>query len=537
MDVAHALDELGPYLPVGARWLPLAGWLGAALLVGPIAAGAGLWVAGGPLRRLRRGGEVHWTERARLGHPVAVVSGACAWTVPLIMGCALATSENALSAVPTAAISVAVIAALYLSTKIVRRRATRGLTEFQLTFWESVRGEWLRLALLMPQLFVMVAMALCIGTAFDPLDIAQGAIGVAAFALCCHSAGIPLLRLLGAARPAEPALVEIVDDVAHRTGVRASRVWVVDWPCVNALALPWSRQLAYTKSALAKLDRDEIAAFTAHELGHLSEPTSVKLVRSIGAFALLPIGFAWPIVGRFGLVGLVAALAATFAALLAVVRVARRMEQRADSVAHTHDPDEGIYARALEKAYRANGAPAVMPQKRPVHPHLYDRLTAAGVAPDYPRPAPPSQRRALAGILVAALVAGAATVALLVVPRFAQSGESDPDRAALWAVFVGNADSASTLGFLHAGDEDPAQAIAWLGLAHALDPNDHDSGSFAAELLAYRGRCDRARELLGEAELRAAESGDEDDGWIHDARDALAQCDAQASPRGVSRGV
>jgi Zn-dependent protease with chaperone function len=534
MDVAHALEELTPFLPVGARWLPLAVWLVAGLVIGPLAVGAGLWLAGGPLRRLRRSGaEAHWAERTRLGYPMLAVSGGCGLVLPIVLSGAPATSRSALSAVPTAALGVALMAALYLSALVVRRHATRGLSEIPLTYWETARGEWLGLVLLTPQLFVMVAMALSIGPAFDALDAVQGAIGVGAFALTSHSAGIPFLRLLGAARPADPPLLEIVDEVASRAGVRVRRVWVVDWPCVNALALPWSRQLVYTKQLLARLDRDEIASFTAHELGHLSEPMSVKLVRSVGVFALLPIGFAGPVVGRYGLVGLAAVMVAAYAVLIAVVQVARRMEHRADRVAHTHDPNEGTYARALEKAYRANGAPAVMPQKRPVHPHLYDRLTAAGVLPDYPRPAPPSWKRAFAGMLLGAVLAGFAAGAVLVGPRFALSNVGDPDRAALWAVVVGNAKAASTAGLLHAADPDPAQAIAWLGLAHALDPDDSYSGALAAELLAYHGHCDRARALLGEAEVRATESGDEENGWIHDARDALSWCEAEAPRQGV----
>jgi Zn-dependent protease with chaperone function len=534
MDTAHALEALTPFLPVGARWLPLAAWLVTALWIGGVAIGAGLWVAGAPLRKLRRSGaEVHWTERARIGHPVAVVSAGCGLILPLVLGFAPAASRNALSTVPTAALAVVAIAAIYLPAMLVRRRATRGITELKLGYWEAVRGEWVGYALLTPQVLVMIAMALCIGPAFDALDAVQSALGVAAFAVASRSAGIPLLRLFGAVRRAAPPLTNIVDEVARRSGIRVNRVWVVSWPSVNALALPWSRQLVYTERALAKLDRDEVAAFTAHELGHLSEPASVKLVRSAAGFALLPIGLARPIVARFGLVALLGVVVACYAVLLAVVRVARRMEHRADAVAHAHDPDAGVYARALEKAYRANGSPAVMPDKRPVHPHLYDRLTAAGVVPDYPRPAPPSRKRALAGIAASVVLAVAPIAVMWLVPRHAARFSGDPDRAALWAALAGNAESAAAVGYLHAGDEDPAQAIAWLGLAHALEPHDYAPGAYAAELLAYHGRCDRALALFREVESRAAEWGDDDSEWLQDARDAVSQCEVQTPSDGV----
>jgi hypothetical protein len=35
--------------------------------------------------------------------------------------------------------------------------------------------------------------------------------------------------------------------------------------------------------------------------------------------------------------------------------------------------------------------PAVMPGKRAVHPHLYDRMVASGVTPAYARPKAPSK--------------------------------------------------------------------------------------------------------------------------------------------------
>jgi hypothetical protein len=35
--------------------------------------------------------------------------------------------------------------------------------------------------------------------------------------------------------------------------------------------------------------------------------------------------------------------------------------------------------------------PAVMPTRRTTHPDLYDRLLAAGVEPDFPKPAKPSK--------------------------------------------------------------------------------------------------------------------------------------------------
>ena len=91
----------------------------------------------------------------------------------------------------------------------------------------------------------------------------------------------------------------------------------------------------------------------------------------------------------FGLSGLVAIAAGIVLWSAGTNWFSRRMERRADAVASTHQVETGVYARALEKLYCENQMPAVNATKRMTHPHLYDRLLAAGVTPEYPRPAPP----------------------------------------------------------------------------------------------------------------------------------------------------
>lgn len=76
--------------------------------------------------------------------------------------------------------------------------------------------------------------------------------------------------------------------------------------------------------------------------------------------------------------------------------LSQRMERRADELAFKQQLNEGVYARALEKLYRENQSPAVQVDDRQTHPHLYDRMLAAGITPDFPRPARP-QRLTLMG--------------------------------------------------------------------------------------------------------------------------------------------
>jgi hypothetical protein len=62
--------------------------------------------------------------------------------------------------------------------------------------------------------------------------------------------------------------------------------------------------------------------------------------------------------------------------------------------------------------YEGNLVPAVLRGRRLTHPHLYDRLVAAGLAPAYPRPAPPSETRAALAAVASVVVALAACAGL-----------------------------------------------------------------------------------------------------------------------------
>ena len=71
-------------------------------------------------------------------------------------------------------------------------------------------------------------------------------------------------------------------------------------------------------------------------------------------------------------------------------QMAQRLEIRADAIATANQGEPTAYARALEHLYQVNQMPAVMPnRRRQRHPDLYDRLLAAGITPDFPRPNPP----------------------------------------------------------------------------------------------------------------------------------------------------
>jgi len=109
------------------------------------------------------------------------------------------------------------------------------------------------------------------------------------------------------------------------------------------------------------------------------------------AFLFLGLPALFPLTGTFGPVMILIAPLVVLLAILAFKSIARRMEVRSDRLGHAHEGDVGTYAHALEKVHIANLIPAVLKAKRPVHPHLYDRMIAAGFAPDYERPRPPKE--------------------------------------------------------------------------------------------------------------------------------------------------
>jgi len=152
-----------------------------------------------------------------------------------------------------------------------------------------------------------------------------------------------------------------------------------------------TRELVFCDRLLELCDDDEVAAICDHELAHLKESKAVLALRIVGSFAATPLVFIVPCAQHWGIWGLFPPLLTTLLLLVLVKKISRRMENKADHVAHKEQAGEGVYARALEKLYRENQTPAVAFNNRQVHPHLYDRMLSAGITPDYPRPQKPKK--------------------------------------------------------------------------------------------------------------------------------------------------
>jgi hypothetical protein len=65
-----------------------------------------------------------------------------------------------------------------------------------------------------------------------------------------------------------------------------------------------------------------------------------------------------------------------------------RFEHRADSSAIEAPESSAIYAGALLKLHEFNLTPATLEKRTSTHPDLYDRMIAAGIGPEFPRPLP-----------------------------------------------------------------------------------------------------------------------------------------------------
>lgn len=331
----------------------------------------------------RRSAGNHWAERARLLYPAQRSARLNNWLIPVNLGVLSWLLRPEISFLFT--IIPGFVGAL-LAGYLMSREVFTGL-QFKLWLHLVVAGLLLFFAWWFLLLFAIVNMPDNFGWT---TWLAAG--GVLLCFLAFHFGfSLRLLRWFRILKPATEHLQTLVAEVSQKMAVPVRSTWILAAFMSNAAAFPQTGQLVFTDKLLAMLSDEEIKSVCAHELGHLDEPRRVLFARLLAAAALLPLIFAKP-VGSFGENGANAFWLLLFVTLLLRllgIRVARRMEKRADKIAAEHMADPGVYARALENLYQTNQVPAVMPRRSgKVHPDLYDRITAAGVTPDFPKPLP-----------------------------------------------------------------------------------------------------------------------------------------------------
>ena len=341
-----------------------------------------------PLWRLAPG---HWTEKARLAYPGWMTLGLGQILQPFMWFVMISGSQE------ERGLGVALLAGLaaFVGAGITSARMESRVRERAVSMLDWGRA-WAVLALFyLSPIVIFGILALCLP---DQLNWTVALLVLAAVGLVLAlSLGgmLVLARWVGLLRPATTRLQAIVDLAVQRMGAKPPAAFVLRWKAANAVAFPFGHAVAVTDTALASLADDELVAICAHELAHLNEPRRIHLLRLAGQLVWLPLFLTGPLHAIMG--GTSAFLVAVGSCLVAYLLVRRMvlvLEKRADSAGTAHEGEAGTYARALEKLYEVNLMPAVTRSWLPTHPHLYDRLLAAGIQPDYPRPKPPSRWRA-----------------------------------------------------------------------------------------------------------------------------------------------
>jgi Zn-dependent protease with chaperone function len=357
-------------------------------LNGLILIGAAVLAAGGTLVTnwlalipWRRSKTKHWSEQARILYPVRTTAAANLWVVPaiLILAVLLIWPETpALWAFVGMVAALGVMAGtIPMDQEIFPRIPVRAL-------WRQAAIGCLMRFLIW---FVFIGAVALMPVEFNTLAWAIGGAVLGLWVIWSRGGLVWAGRKLGLFLPAPERLRKIATDTASKMNVPFREVWLVRAPLAQAYAMPGTRELLFTERLLELLPDDEVAAICAHELAHLTESRPARYSRSVQLLMFLPWLFFNPMVHAFGQIAFLGLLANTMMVPRIYRKLSRKLESRADQMAKSNEGDAGTYARALTRLYEDGLLPAVSPKNRTTHPHLYDRILAAGVTPDFLRPA------------------------------------------------------------------------------------------------------------------------------------------------------
>lgn len=333
----------------------------------------------------RRNREAHWTERARLLWPARIAAGTNIFLVPVIVHFShrllAAKASDWWLAEGFAALMGGLLGTFPFDREVFPQLSFRAWRRQACLGWGLRIGLWVGLVaaiLLMPNEAGWLMLAIAASYLAFHLSLQWGLM-------------LFLLRRIGFLVPANERLRRLVGEVSDRMSIPVPGVWSFGGVQALAFAMPTTRELLFSERLMEISSDEELAAICSHELGHLTESKATLAGRVVGSLSFYPLIFLNPaanLLPPFGvflpLIGMM--VISRFAAWLS-----QKMEKRADTLAISQQAEEGMYARALEKIYRENHLPAVNPTSRGTHPHLFDRMLAAGITPDYPRPKPPAK--------------------------------------------------------------------------------------------------------------------------------------------------
>ncbi len=177
-----------------------------------------------------------------------------------------------------------------------------------------------------------------------------------------------------------PQLTGIVQQLATRAGLPMPRVYIIDSSHPNAFATgrnPEHAAVAASTGLLALLDRDEVAAVMAHELGHVRNRDTLIMTMTAtiaGAISMLA-NFGFFFRGgdnRNPLAMIAAVLLAPFAAMLVQLALSRTREYGADRASAEICGNPRALASALAKLHQAAARiPNPVTMRNPAAASLY----------------------------------------------------------------------------------------------------------------------------------------------------------------------
>lgn len=336
------------------------------------------WLALIPWRRNKN---KHWSEQARLLSPARAAARSNLWIIPGIntLTVLLLWPDSSPLWLFTGIVSVlgAYAGTLPMDHEVFPR----------IPFRELLRQAAIGILLRFLIWFIFIGAAVFMPDEFNQRAFAIGGIVIVLSVLWSRGGFIWLGLRLGLFQTATERLQKISNDTAAKMNVPFRQVLLMRSPTAQAFALFDRRQLLFTERLLELLSDEEVTSICAHELAHLTESKTARYVRSIRMFTFLPWIFFNPLMHKFGMLAFYGLLFLTIGIPRIYQKVSRKLETRADEMAKAHEGDAGTYARALTRLYEDGLIPAVSAKKRTTHPHLYDRILAAGVTPDFPRPA------------------------------------------------------------------------------------------------------------------------------------------------------
>ncbi len=529
----EALTRALAALPGYTRWVNLPLTIGTSVLLT-----AALGVLGLVITTPRVARDAHWTGRAQALYSARWFA-AC-WTALALVCCSAAAwfFAGPLGVLPRWAVVALVATATFATGFVLRAAVERRARGGEVSFGRSVRGTLVSATVQFPHLWVAIALASVMPARLDAGGWIGLVVGVLVLLPLAAGSGLFIARGLGLAREGSPRLKSALSAAETRTGVTSKGAYELPMTAANAFAFPWVGRVAVTTPAIEALSDEELSAVLCHELGHISEPLSIRALRLFSLAVFTAPLVAWrPIFTAGGIVGLYAAVVAGFVLVALVGRVYRRMETRADAIAHGGEKGEAdgvarTYARALEALYRVNVMPAVMPQKRPLHGHLYDRLEKAGMKPEYPRPEAPRMRRAYAVVLLFTVALAGVGFGGRIALNAAGGHQEERLRAVVFT--AGQGRSLGDLAFAKYNNGELEAAAVFYRAAMVAEPDTPWHPANLAVVLGNSDRCDECAQALREAEARLegeSRSATEATRVVGLARQSLARCVGDARGR------